>query len=193
MVGGSWFNNDGLFLQFGTQKANPETGGDYHMPGENREIEVSINLANLTTTATAQSITTFFPTGSNVVIEEVQVFTEVGAVGGTSFSVGLGFFSQGTNVTIGGNTYPPVTTIDDIAFVNAMLTATVTSPGQKTVLAKGTTAAGNYIGGTPGDLLGSTSSSTTQANYITAKAVGTFTAGIVKVRIKYHGIGTITQ
>ena len=44
MVGGFWLNQDGLALQFGTQKVIPELGGDYLMYGENREAEFYINL-----------------------------------------------------------------------------------------------------------------------------------------------------
>jgi hypothetical protein len=44
MVSGFWLNNDGLPLQFGTQKVIPELGGDYLLWGENREVEWLINL-----------------------------------------------------------------------------------------------------------------------------------------------------
>lgn len=44
MVAGFWLNNDGLPLQFGTQKVIPELGGDFLMYGENREVEWYINL-----------------------------------------------------------------------------------------------------------------------------------------------------
>jgi hypothetical protein len=48
MSTGFWLNNDGLPLQFGTQKAIPEMGGDYLMYGENREIEIYIAPAGFT-------------------------------------------------------------------------------------------------------------------------------------------------
>jgi hypothetical protein len=44
MVAGYWVNQDGLGLQFGTQKAIPELGGDYLIYGENREVEQYIPL-----------------------------------------------------------------------------------------------------------------------------------------------------
>jgi hypothetical protein len=44
MVAGFWLNQDGLPLQFGTQKVIPELGGDFLMYGENREVESYINL-----------------------------------------------------------------------------------------------------------------------------------------------------
>lgn len=45
MVAGTWTNQDGLYLQFGTNKAIPELGGDWLMYGPNREIETYISLA----------------------------------------------------------------------------------------------------------------------------------------------------
>lgn len=44
MVAGTWYNQDGLFLQYGTQKPVPELGGDYLVYGETREIEQYIAL-----------------------------------------------------------------------------------------------------------------------------------------------------
>jgi hypothetical protein len=44
MVAGFWYNQDGLPLQYGTQKAIPEVGGDYLMYGDTREIETYVAL-----------------------------------------------------------------------------------------------------------------------------------------------------
>ena len=44
MVAGNWLNYDGLYLQYGTQKAVPEVGGDYIVYGSTRELEVLISL-----------------------------------------------------------------------------------------------------------------------------------------------------
>lgn len=186
---GSWYDNDGLLRQYGAQKAIPTTAGDYLSYGDTREIEVTITLANLTTTAQLIALTTFMPAGSNVFIEEVTYDTEVGMTVGsaTAFSVGLGYIAANpTYTTIGGASLPTPTTISDTAFINGALNATVTTAGQRTTLTAGSTGAGAYIG--------TSSSTTTQANYLTAKSVGgTYTAGVVKVRIRYRGIGTITQ
>lgn len=48
MVAGTWYNQDGLYLQYGTQKAVPEVGGDYLVYAENREIEQYIPLVPTT-------------------------------------------------------------------------------------------------------------------------------------------------
>jgi hypothetical protein len=68
MVAGFWLNQDGLPLQFGTQKAIPEVGGDYLVYGETREIEQLIPLVPMAM-GSGQSIlipappTTFSGTG----------------------------------------------------------------------------------------------------------------------------------
>lgn len=48
MVAGYWLNQDGMLLQFGTQKAVPEMGGDFLAYGETRCIETYIPLAPTT-------------------------------------------------------------------------------------------------------------------------------------------------
>ena len=183
MVAGSWLDNDGKFRQYGTSKAVPETGGDFLAYGETRIIEVTIDLTTLTTSPQIQSFTTFFPSrNTQLFVEQVVVDTEVVAVGGTSLSVGTGF------QTAGSITNPPaVTAIANTAFVNALVTASMAGLGQKTVLT------GPPAAGGAGTYVGSTSADQTNKNYITALVAGTFSAGRVKVRIFYRGMGTITQ
>jgi hypothetical protein len=174
MVGGSWLDPDGLYRQYGTQKAVPEVGGDYLSYGEDRTIELTVVLSTLTTTPVIQSNTTFFP--NNVFIEDVQVDTEIGATGGTSFSLGL----MGTDrSTITGGSY------SNTALLAAVPIANHTTAGQRTDYLTGVTGAGAAMGTTTVLAQG--------GGYITALAAGTYTAGTVKIRIKYRGIGTITQ
>lgn len=47
MVSGFWFNQDGLPLQYGTQKPIPEQGGDFLLYGPNRVFEQYISLGAL--------------------------------------------------------------------------------------------------------------------------------------------------
>src|SRR6266576_3960009 len=90
MSTGNWLNNDNLYLEFGTTKAVVEPAGEFKQYGDNRVVEVLIDLTTLTSTAAIQSNTLFFPSGtSNIFIEKVQMVTEVAAASGTSFSVGL--------------------------------------------------------------------------------------------------------
>lgn len=170
MVGGSWMNNDGLYIQYGTSKAVPTTMGDYLSYGETREIEFTITMSGLTTSPVIQGNTTFLPSG--VFVESVEFDTDVAATGGTSFSVGTMRADRST-------------VISNTAFINGALLATHDAGGEKSILTTGSTGAGS--------LIGTTTSFTDGFAYITALCAGTYTAGSVKVRIKYRGIGTITQ
>lgn len=172
---GSWMNNDGLYVQYGTTKAVPTTAGDYLSYGETREIELTVTLAN--TAAAATTIlgnTTLFP--SNVFVEQVEMDVEVAAAGGTSFSIGT-MRSDRTTVGTGGTAAG--------SFITGEVLATVTPAGKKVIYTAGTSAAGTAIG--------TTTSYTDGFSYITLTNVGTFTNGVMKIRIKYRGIGTITQ
>jgi hypothetical protein len=165
MVGGSWFNNDGLYLQYGTQKAVPTVTGDYLSYGEWRDIELTLNLAALTTTPLIIGNTTFL--GTNIFIESVNYDTEVAGVGGTSYSVGT---MRADRATVISNS--------NLLSANTTFTA-------------GSSATINT-----GGIVGTTVTTSTFPDnfaYITAIAAGTFSAGTVKIRIRYRGIGTITQ
>lgn len=163
----NWTNKDGLFLQFGTDKAIATTAGDYLAYGDTREIEFTLDLTTLTTSPLILANTTFFPTGA--FIERVQVDTEVGAVGGTSFSVGL---TKTDRTTVVSNT----------EFLAAAPIADHATAGLRKDYTVGVTGVGVGVGTTAGF-----------PGYITALAAGTYSAGKVKVRIFYRGIGLITQ
>lgn len=169
-----YINKDGLPLQFGTAKATVDAGGDFKSYGSNRIAEVYIDLTTLTSTAAIQSQTLIFPSGSNLFIEKVEVVAEVGAASGTSFSVGL---IQMDQATIPSNY--------STSLINAEVTATVATAGMQQTYFQNTTHAGGLIGSFP--------ASATGPYYITALAAGTYTTGKVKVRVFYHGVGTISQ
>lgn len=163
----SYNDNTTLLRKYGVEKAVPTTGGDYKTFGENRVAEFIIDLTALTTSpAIVNDVTTF---GTQMFIEQVEIVTDVAATGGTSFSVGLIGLDRST---VDSNT----------KFVNAALLATHDAAGEKTILTPGSTYAGAGIGAT-----------VTNPGYITALAAGTYTAGKVRIRIKYHGFGTITH
>lgn len=165
----SWMNKDGLYLQYGTEKAVPTTGGEFRMPGELRTVDIVLDLTKLTSTPSIadNAQTTFFPAG--MFIEQVELVTDVAATGGTSLSVGLLDYDRST-------------VISNTAFVNGALTATMTPAGTKTVLTQGSTGAGAYIG-----------TVTAKAGYVSALVAGTFTAGKITVRVKYRGTTPITH
>lgn len=176
MVGGNWLNPDGLYVQYGTSKAVPTTMGDYLSYGETREIEFTVVFANLV--PAGQFIlgnTTMFP--SNVFVEQVEMDVEVAAAGGTSFSIGT-CRSDRTTTGTGGTAAG--------SFITGEVLATITPAGKKVIYTAGVSGAGTAIG--------TTTSFTDGFAYITGTSVGTFTGGgTAKIRIKYRGIGTITQ
>jgi hypothetical protein len=172
MAGGNWQDPDGLFRQYGTSKAVPTTAGDYLSYGEWRDIEFTVTLSALSATPTIIANTTFL--GTNVFIESVNVDMEVAAAGGTSLSVGTMRLDRSTVVS-------------NTNIVNALVTASMTQ-GASTTMTGGSTSAGALVGTTV-----TTAQLPDGAAYITATAAGTFTTGVAKVRIRYRGIGTITQ
>lgn len=167
-----WTNNDGMYIKYGPKKAVTDTGGQYKSYGGNRIDEVFITLSTLTATAAIQSDTLFFPSGSGVFIEKVEAVVEADAAGGTSISVGL---IQKDRSTIPSNY--------STAFINAE--TALTDAGDSITYNEDTSNAGGLIGSFP--------ASATGPYYISALANGTWTTGKVRVRIYWHGVGTISQ
>lgn len=171
MVGGSWTNPDGLFLQYGTSKAVPTTAGDYLSYGEWRDIEFTVTLSSLTTSPTIIANTTFL--GTNIFLESVNIDMESAATGGTSLSIGTMRLDRTTPVS-------------NINVVNALVTASM-GAGASVTMTGGSTSAGALVGTTI-----TTSQFPDGAAYITATVAGTYSAGVAKVRLRYRGIGNIT-
>lgn len=169
---GTWLNNDGLYLKFGPTKTTPAAAGDYLSYGETRDIEITISdLTTLTTTAAIIDDNTWVP--ANVIIESVQVFADTAATSGGSATLSIGLMQNDRT-----------TTVSDTAFVAALAFASFDAAGETTLLTTGVTGAGTKVGTTVG----------TTTGYITAKyGTAAFTAGAVRIRIRYRGFGTITQ
>lgn len=188
MSSGSWTNSDGLYLQFGTSKATAEVGGDYLSYGANRIAEVTVNLATLSTAVATSSSpvsnTLFFPQGQNLYVEKVEVVTEVAfSATGNALSIGL-VQDDRTTVPTNGAT----------AFVAAATATVYTTAGTIVTYTGGTASAGALIGTYNTSWNSNTSGTNSVGGYVTAYLSGTSTAtGQVKVRIYYHGVGTITS
>lgn len=173
----NWLNKDGLFIQFGTDKTTNEAAGEFASPGNpNRIVECRIDLTTLTSTAAIQSNTLIFPAppAGQMFIERVELTMETASVGGTSFSCGL---IQMDRATIPSNY--------STAFINALVNASTNTVGDYISFTTGTASAGGLIGTSPANATG--------PYYITALSSGTYSAGVARVRILYHGIGSITQ
>lgn len=172
MANQNWLNQDGLFIQFGADKAVPTTTGDYLSYGDVREMESTIDLTTLTPFGTNIVVanTSFMPVGTFV--EQIDIDVEIAAVGtGATFNMGL----IGTD---------RLTVASATGFVNALAVTSLTQ-GAKIVLNGGSTGAGSYVGTVAG---------VPSVGYMIASAgTAAFTAGKVKVRIKYRTIPNITQ
>jgi hypothetical protein len=242
MSTGFWLNYDNLPIQYGTQKAIPELGGDYLLYGENREVEQLIPLVPFqsgngtvqvpappttfsgTTTPIAagiQSMTQMFPlqitapntggtsitlTNTQVFIEQVEVVPLISATGGTSISVGLVTTTGPANTTsTAASSFVQVTSGVGSAgqqILNGLVTATMlTSVGKTTWTAPGSTgynsASQTAAGG--GSWIGISSPLVTNAlvplpdgAWLSTIASGTFTNGLIKLRIKYTLYGNIS-
>jgi hypothetical protein len=196
MSKGSWVDNDGLVRQYGTQKAVAETGGSYNFDGPNRVDEFVIDLSTLSTShATIVSLTSKFPSMANYYIEKVEVIAEVGMSTASSPTLSVGVCNDnllGGSATVympDGSTIATATVPSNgaTAFVSAAAASTLSSAGDLLTLTKSSTAAGNYVG----DYEDTTN--LTSPMYVTA-TLGTATAtGIIRMRVWYHGVGTISQ
>lgn len=163
-----------LFIQFGTDKANPELFGDYVVFGPNRIIEGLIDLTTLVTTAATPTIvsnTTWFPSlpAGQLFIEKVELVAEVGAASGTSFNIGL---IQADRLTIPAGY--------GTSLINAEVTATLATAGMAQTYLQNTTHAGS--------LIGSAAAAATGPYYMTAYTTGTYTTGKIRVRVFYHAL-----
>lgn len=187
MSSGSWTNSDGLYLQFGTSKATAEVGGDYLAYGQLRVAEVLVNVGTISTAAATSSTpvsnTLFFPQGQNLYIEKVEVITEV-AMGATSGAISIGLVQDDRST---------VPTNGATAFVAAATATVFTTAGTIVTYTGGTASAGALIGTYNTSWNSNTSGTNSVGGYVTAYQSGTSSAtGQLRVRIYYHGVGTIT-
>src|SRR6266704_4042667 len=174
MVQGNWQNNDGLWLKYGTSKIVPATAGEYQYPGEYRMSEFFIDLTTLPAFGTAG-----IPVGADIAkipsgafIEQVEVECELAGAGATAT----------LNVGLVGN--DRATVASATGFVNAMTVASLTQ-GSKQILVGGSTFAGGYLG---------TAAGTPSSGYLWVTAnTANFTAGKIRLRIKWRINTTITQ
>lgn len=159
----SWVDNTGLLWKYGTEQTETSTGGEYVTTAGLREIEVKINLADLTEAETIINDNIFFPTG--VKIEEVEIYVDTAAATGTAIDIGLVRASDRT------------TEIDFNGIVAAAATATLTA-GARLTLVKGSTGVGALI--TNGTAISNVGHITASRTDSTA-----FTTGVIRVRIRY--------
>jgi hypothetical protein len=162
---GIWTNADGLTIKWGRDEGTSGTTGQYEDTFEgNMVIEAKIDL-------------TKYAPGTNIILddaihfpkfhrlERVSVYTEIPATGGTSFD--LGFIANDRT-----------TEIDYDGLVAQLPIASYNAAGKRTLLEPGVTGAGA--------LLGTVTTPAAVGAYPTVKTTGTFTAGVLQVRLIFH-------
>lgn len=193
MATGNWFNNDGLYIEFGTSKSTVQDVGIFDSHDGTQYVDMGIDLTTLTTTPAIQSQTTFFPpaggtpgANSNTwIIDRVELTVDVAATTGTAATLKVGLIQDDRTTT--PSNYAQ-------AFINAETTAQMATVGDRLLyVGADSLPAGSTKGGI---LIGTTPAAATGPYYITATTgTGTFTAGKVRVRIYFRAItgATITK
>lgn len=176
----NWTNGDGLFIQYGTDQTTSEVAGEFALPGApNRIVEFTISLSTLSTsTASIISNNLIFPAppSGQLYIEKVEMVVETvaGSSGSGTLNVGLIQMDRATVPSNYGH-----------ALINTETTAHMTAGTIITYL-EGVGQAGTLIGSAPANATG--------PYYLTAQAgTAVFQSGFIRIRVYYHGIGTITQ
>jgi hypothetical protein len=162
---GIWTNADGLTIKWGRDEGTSGTTGQYGDPFEgNHIIEARVDLTKYAPgTNIILDDYIHFPKGFR--IERVAVYTEVAAVGGTS--VDFGFIANDR-----------ATEIDYDGLVAALPIANYNAQGKRTLLEVGSTGAGA--------LVGTVTTPSAVGAYPTVKTTGTFTAGVILLRVTFH-------
>lgn len=168
---GTWSNNDGLYLKFGTDRATAKAAGEYRYDGPERVVEVEIPLASLTTSTNYfASDTATIPNGARV--SRVVLYVETAATSGGSATLDVGLVDQDRT-----------TAFDDDGFIAALALAEMSDVGANILFTPGsdsTPAGESGVGALVGTTLSNTGLIVASAN------TAVFTAGRVVVRIYYY-------
>lgn len=158
----SWNNPYGPYQKFGPDKATPKKAGEYVTTGGMREIEVRLDLTDLTETETIVDDTVFIPAG--VRLHEVEVITTTAAATGAAIDVGTIKTDRSTEIDYDG-------------LLAAFPTASMNADGEVNSVVIGHTYVGADIGTT-----------TAYKGYITASRTTStaFTAGEVVLKIRFY-------
>ena len=160
---GTWYNNDGLYIKYGTSEAEHGKGGAFAADVAGQHVvELDITLTNLTTSPAILDDNVFLPKGYT--ITKVETVATVAATSGGAAALNIGLIRKDRS-----------TAIDADGIVAALALTAIDAVGETTVLTKGSTGAGALVG---------TVTSADYPSYITADYdTAAYTAGVVKVRI----------
>ena len=133
---GTWTNNDGLYIKFGTTEATVGTAGELKEYGPLRVVEVEIDYTMLATAAAVMSDTVMIPNGAR--IERIQVVTETAwDSAGDAFVMNLGLIDQDRT-----------TELDYNGFIAALPQASMDPAGEINEVIIGHTYVGALVGTT---------------------------------------------
>ena len=160
----TWVNESGLKIYYGTDAAEIGNGGEYKTFDLTRNIDIEINLADLTASEVIQS-RVVFPKGK--VLGKVEVIADTAAATGTAIDVGF------------VRTDSAETVVDYDGILAAFPTASMNAEGETTVLTDGSTYAGALVG---------VVASADYPMYITASRTDAtaFTAGRIRLRLHWY-------
>lgn len=160
---GSWMNNDGLYIQYGTTKSTPNVAGEYVTTGALREVEMKIDLTALGTSPVIISDTTIFPKSCR--IEEVEVVTHTAATSTGAAVLNIGFQALDRS-----------TEVDYDGLVAALALTSIDLAGEKTVIRVGSTSAGALLG-----------TALSNPAYLTADYdTDNYDTGVIYVRVRFY-------
>jgi hypothetical protein len=166
-MAGTWLNQDGLYLKFGTTKVVPDIGGEFKTYGDLRTIELDLDLSTLGVAGTNTIISdqVFVPVGAR--IEQVELVTHIAVAGAGTLDVGV--------INTDRTTIPAAPGAGATAFVAAATQAALAVAGTKIILTTGVATAGTFVGKT-----------VATTGYITARSNAVAMTGNVHIRIKYY-------
>lgn len=166
---GSWKNNDGLYLKYGTTKTVSTIAGEYRTTEEMRQIEILLDLTTVSATAgTIIADATIFPKGARIV--EVKTICHTAADSTSDDGVlNLGLIALDRS-----------TEIDYNGILAAFPQASMDAAGEEVLTGLGAAHTTTYAGA----LIGTTTSA---AGYLCADYdTHAFTAGLVRIKIGYY-------
>lgn len=158
-----YMDNSGLWVPTGLEQTVPAAGGEYKTYGEMREIEVTLNVANAGAIGSPVIIDNniAFPVG--MIIAEADVYCTVAGLTGVTLDVGLVARDRVTEVDFNG--------------IIAAYPLASMAVGTQTSIIKG----GSFVGA----LITAGTPTTTQSYLCMNFNTTAFTAGQIRVRIKY--------
>lgn len=161
---GTWTNNDGLYIKYGTSEAEVTTGGSYGTGVAGMHVtEVVFDATALGASAAIQADTTVIPSG--VILHKVEVIADVAATSGGSAVLNVGLIRLDRS-----------TELDYDGIIAALPVANMGTIGELTTLSQDVTYSGALIGTT-----------TANAGLITADYdTAAFTAGTIRVKIYWY-------